>query len=238
MGVLDRVRSGPIPTRYWTTTRPRALGSCCRPVRHSPGACCNLLPRPPPLGSSLALIATSLGCGRDDVKPFIAACHHPGGVVPWPAPCAPRVAAVQNQGGRAHALLEPRSLIHSAYVGIKRPKVQAHASGCYRGCGRPLGVSALSGQLAARAVTMGARLGGDDARCSTQIDSGRDLLRSSVVQGRLRMPCPGQGGRQAAKQQSQFPRDLSTPMAWLAALPARSAKVSIGRLWSGCSSGR
>ena len=26
-------------------------------------------------------------------------------------------------------------------------------------------------------------------------------------------------------------------MAWLAALPARFAKVSIGRLWSGCSSG-
>src|SRR6516164_866897 len=26
-------------------------------------------------------------------------------------------------------------------------------------------------------------------------------------------------------------------MVWLAALPARSAKVSIGRLWSGCSSG-
>jgi len=27
------------------------------------------------------------------------------------------------------------SLIHSTYIGIKRPKVQVHASGCYRGCG-------------------------------------------------------------------------------------------------------
>jgi hypothetical protein len=35
--------------------------------------------------------------------------------------------------------------------------VQAHASECYRGCGRPLGVSALSAQLAAGAVTMGER---------------------------------------------------------------------------------
>src|SRR5215471_4815007 len=61
------------------------------------------------------------------------------------------------------------SLIHSAHIGIKRPKVQAHASECYRGCGRPLGVSALSDQLAGGAVTIGERLDSDDARCSTQI---------------------------------------------------------------------
>ena len=37
-----------------------------------------------------------------------------------------------------------------------------------------MGVSALSDQFAAVAVTMGERLGGDDARCSTQIaDSAR-----------------------------------------------------------------
>ena len=47
--------------------------------------------------------------------------------------------------------------------------MQAHASDCYRGCGRPLGVSALSDQFAAGAVTIGERLGSDDARCSTQI---------------------------------------------------------------------
>jgi len=62
------------------------------------------------------------------------------------------------------------SLIDSTHIAIKRPKVQAHASEHYRGCGHPLGVSALSDQLAARAVTMGERLGSDDARCSTQID--------------------------------------------------------------------
>jgi hypothetical protein len=62
------------------------------------------------------------------------------------------------------------SLIHSTHIDIKRPKVQAYASECYRGCGRPLGVSALSDQFAARAVTMGERLGSDDARRSTQID--------------------------------------------------------------------
>jgi hypothetical protein len=58
-------------------------------------------------------------------------------------------------------------LIHSTHIGIKRPKVQAHASECHRGCGRPLGVSALSDQLAAVAVTMGERLGSEDAGCST-----------------------------------------------------------------------
>jgi hypothetical protein len=47
--------------------------------------------------------------------------------------------------------------------------VQAHASERYPGCGRPSGVSALSDQLAAGAVTMGERLGIDDAGCSTQI---------------------------------------------------------------------
>ena len=62
------------------------------------------------------------------------------------------------------------SLIYSTHIAIKRPKLQAHASERYRGCGHPLGVSALSDQLAARAVTMGERLGSDDARCSTQID--------------------------------------------------------------------
>jgi hypothetical protein len=36
--------------------------------------------------------------------------------------------------------------------------VQAHASECYRDCGRPQGVPALSDQLAAVAVTMGERL--------------------------------------------------------------------------------
>ena len=36
------------------------------------------------------------------------------------------------------------SLIHSTHIGVKRPKMQAHASECYRGCRRPLGVSALS----------------------------------------------------------------------------------------------
>ena len=64
-----------------------------------------------------------------------------------------------------------RSLIHSTHIGIKRPRVQAHASECYRGCGCPLGVSALSDQLAAGAVTMGERLGSDVAWCSTQIGS-------------------------------------------------------------------
>ena len=59
------------------------------------------------------------------------------------------------------------SLIHSTYIGIKHPQVQAHASECHRGCGRPLGVSALSDQPAAGAVMMGERLGSDDARCST-----------------------------------------------------------------------
>ena len=61
------------------------------------------------------------------------------------------------------------SLIHSTHMCIKRPKVQAHASECYRGCDRPWGVSALSDQLAAVAATMGERLGSDDAWCSTQI---------------------------------------------------------------------
>src|SRR5262249_17159317 len=66
------------------------------------------------------------------------------------------------------------SLIHSTHTGIKCPKAQPHASECYRGCGRPLGVSALSDQLAAGAVTMGERLSSDDAGCSTQIaDSAR-----------------------------------------------------------------
>jgi hypothetical protein len=58
-----------------------------------------------------------------------------------------------------------RSLIHSTHIGIKRPKMQVHASERYRGCGRPLGVPALSDQLAAVAVMMGERLGSDDARC-------------------------------------------------------------------------
>jgi hypothetical protein len=55
------------------------------------------------------------------------------------------------------------SLIYSTHISIKRPMKQAHASECYRGCGRPLDVPALSDQLAAVAVTMGERLGGDDA---------------------------------------------------------------------------
>jgi hypothetical protein len=36
------------------------------------------------------------------------------------------------------------SLIHSTHIGIKRPKTQAHASGCCRGCGRPLDIPAPS----------------------------------------------------------------------------------------------
>jgi hypothetical protein len=45
-----------------------------------------------------------------------------------------------------------------------------HASDCCHGCGRPLDdVPALSGQLAAVAVTMGERLGSDDARRSAQV---------------------------------------------------------------------
>jgi hypothetical protein len=59
---------------------------------------------------------------------------------------------------------------HSFYAyRYKTPKVQAHASECYRGCGRQLGVPALSDQFAAVAVTTGERLGSDDARRSTQI---------------------------------------------------------------------
>jgi hypothetical protein len=58
------------------------------------------------------------------------------------------------------------SLIHSTHIDIKRPKVQAHASECYRGCCHPLGVPALSDQFAAVAVTMGERLGSDDANRS------------------------------------------------------------------------
>jgi hypothetical protein len=58
------------------------------------------------------------------------------------------------------------SLIHSMHIGIKRPKVQAHASECYRSCCRPLGVPSLSDQLAAVAVTMGERLGSDDTKRS------------------------------------------------------------------------
>jgi len=42
--------------------------------------------------------------------------------------------------------------------------------------GRPLGVSALSDQFAAGAVTMGERLGSDDARRSTQIADCADLV--------------------------------------------------------------
>jgi hypothetical protein len=38
-----------------------------------------------------------------------------------------------------------------------------------------LGVSALSDQLAAGAVTMGERLGSDDARCSTQLPNLRSV---------------------------------------------------------------
>jgi hypothetical protein len=48
---------------------------------------------------------------------------------------------------------------HSTYIGIKRPRAQAHSSECYRGRGRPLAVPALSEQLAhggaaARGVTV------------------------------------------------------------------------------------
>ena len=80
---------------------------------------------------------------------------------------------------RLHSLI--CSLIYSTHIGIKRPKVQAHASECYRGCGRPLGVPALSDQLAAVAVTMGERLGSDGARCSTQIDAPMSVKGSDDV---------------------------------------------------------
>jgi hypothetical protein len=49
---------------------------------------------------------------------------------------------------------------------------------------RPLGASALSDQLAARAVTMGERLGSDHARCSTQITD--SVLVVDAILGEMR----------------------------------------------------
>ena len=62
-----------------------------------------------------------------------------------------------------------------------RAWVQAHASECYRGCDRPLGVPALSDQLAAVAVTMGEHLGIEDARCSTHPAEYEWLMARSAV---------------------------------------------------------
>jgi hypothetical protein len=87
-------------------------------------------------------------------------------------------------------------LIHSTHIGIKRPKVQVHASECYRGCWRPLSVPALSDQVAAVAVTMGERLGSDDAersahpcrmwtaRCAIHTDSCAQIVRIWAQSGR------------------------------------------------------
>ncbi len=92
---------------------------------------------------------------------------------------------------RLHSLI--CSLIYSTHIGIKRPKVQAHASECYRGCGRPLGVPALSDQLAAVAVTMGEHLGSDDAGCSTQIaDFARACRRARHLAAEHRSAKSGQ----------------------------------------------
>jgi hypothetical protein len=104
---------------------------------------------------------------------------------------------------RLHSLI--CSLIYSTHIGIKRPKVQAHASECYRGCGRPLGVPALSDQLAAVAVTMGERLGSDGARCSTQIaESAR--LGAMLSRPRSRM--------QISQFCAQLCRDSRVVTAW------------------------
>jgi hypothetical protein len=79
------------------------------------------------------------------------------------------------------------SLIHSTYIGIKHPKVQAHASEYYRGCSRPLGVPAPSDQFAAGAVTMGERLGSDDATRSTQITDYSLMVQLAKARRRLRI---------------------------------------------------
>ena len=68
--------------------------------------------------------------------------------------------------------------------------MQAHASECYRGCGRTLDIPALSDQLAAVAVTMGERLGSDDAWCSTQIAESGRLRSASAMRA---TPCRSAG---------------------------------------------
>jgi hypothetical protein len=87
MDVLDRCCFGADTDALLDDRAPGTLRSCCcRSVRHSPGACGNLLPRAPPR-SSVALI-TPPGCGRDDAKTLTAACHHPVVWFPGPVPYA------------------------------------------------------------------------------------------------------------------------------------------------------
>src|SRR5262249_27377007 len=68
-------------------------------------------------------------------------------------------------------------------------------------------------------------------------------LPAGTVLGRLRADRRFQTGpvavfcRVGPSQKSQFPGDLFNSCGVAAALPARCAKISIGRMWPGCSPG-
>jgi hypothetical protein len=131
-------------------TRPPHLGSRPRP---GPGLSFGLIhPRPPPFTDVHSDRVRAVGGRWRTPVNAMKQC--------WKA-CWVQALASSNLASSAtsdQAIHKPRScdrpglarlrslncsLIHSTHIGIKRPKVQAHASECYRGCGHPLGGSAL-----------------------------------------------------------------------------------------------
>ena len=123
------------------------------PLGEQNGGCARVLPnvsllRVMPSGRCL-LVAHRL----DAVRPGSSVRARRGSVV----------TRARGPAGRSQSSRSRRSLIHSTHTGIKRPKVPAHASGCYCGCGCPLNIRALSGPARAVTVTMGEHLRSDGA---------------------------------------------------------------------------
>jgi hypothetical protein len=112
------------------------------------------------------------------------------------------------------------SLIHSTHIGIKCPKGAGARFWVLSRWGRPLGVSALSDQLAAGAGTMGERLGSDELEGSAG-------WTAAGVAGVL----TGEQARTIAAAAGGGPAENLLPAAWWRVSLAAGIAAAAARGW-------
>jgi len=109
------------------------------------------------------------------------------------------------------------SLIHSTHIGIKPPRVQAHASGCCRGCGRP--PPATRNNRTPAAITVAASTGSPDG--VSPVPSPRRHTASPA-------PRPSPVWRPAPRSGRRPTRHASPPLAPAGSDPSAAASPRCG----------